>query len=159
MRRLLVGLSTLVLFLTFVPVVYAGTQGGCGIKNAGSLQAWENISTDHGDGDDNLWIFCSPGPIPNGGLVVTDFNVVPHALAGTCQSIHFHADDWNDCISSFTLWLPSSLWVLCAYQDASWGGQAWHIAGPLMQVRVNIPSGIGIRDEVSSLRMDNDGNC
>jgi hypothetical protein len=146
-------------------VQQAGAQGGCAYPQpAGSLQVWENIASDSSDGNDYWWVWCGQS-IPNGGLVISDLSFADHTLSGYCNRPfpfkprpgYVDDDDWNDCISSVTVFLPSSLWVICVYQDAGFNGQAWHTNGPKMGARYTLP--IGIKDENSSIRMDNDGSC
>lgn len=162
MRKLIAILSVLLLTLALAPIVNAGTQGGCASKGSGSVQVWENLSWDHQDDDDNWWVWCSP-IVPNGGLHVDDLGQVAHTLPGNCKSVHVHNDNWNDCISSVVVFLPSSLWVVCFYQEANEGGQAAHYSGPRSWSRIDLPyslpTGGFIGDEVSSIRLDNDGSC
>jgi hypothetical protein len=134
--------------------VRAGTQGGCSDKLAGSLQMWENAWGDTSDGDDNLWMLCSPSNVPRANA---DFRDWPHTLPGLCKANYKIGDNWNDCISSYWVNLPSSLWVLCLYQDVQYGGLYLVQHGPYVG-RANLNTEVW-KDSLSSYWLDNDGTC
>lgn len=143
-------LSTLAVMFTFAPVVLAGTQGSCSPGgSAGSVRVWENSTGDSSDGNDSWWAVC------NSASGWTDLNVSPiFSLPGHCQGA-FGNSNWNDCISSYTVWLPGSTWRLCLYGQKDYNTLYPVITnkvGPISGVRYNIPSGQG-NDGTSSLRI------
>lgn len=153
--RLLMAFAVMAMFLTFAPVVSAGTQGAC--SNPGSagvsVRLWENVIGDGSDGNDSVWLMC------NSGTSRPDLDDVNHTLADGCksQSLFKLQDDWNDCVNSVTVYLVSSSWRVCFYQNANYGGYISGSArsGPLQASRYNLSSS----DTLSSVRISYLTSC
>lgn len=124
MRRFIVVLASLVVLLTFAPVASAADQGSCANPNV-AVRMWENRKYDYSDNNDSWWAICG------GAIQINDFSTIAHTLPGDCKAGIFSSSTWNDCISSFTVWLPSSSWRLCIYGNAGYTTVLANQAGPL----------------------------
>lgn len=156
MKRLIVILSVIVLMLTFVPVVSAGTQGSCSpASNKSSLRVWENVVGDTGDGNDSIWLWCNR-TAPVGA---SDLSQWAHTLPGGCHSRHpFHGANWNDCIDSYSVYgLGSYLWCLRWWTNAGYGGSSSWVHGAHSSAQTDFA--YTFDEEISSIAITNDGNC
>ena len=144
-RKVTVSLAVILMSLTLAlgvaTLVSAGTQGSC--TNSARVLVWENASTDTGDGNDNLWI-C-------GVVGKSDMRNIAHTLAGNCQAPFNFQDNWNDCISSYSVYLPSNLYRVCLYTDINYGGDKAWVIGPATGQRYNF--GSTFNDKVSSMKI------
>jgi hypothetical protein len=142
MKRKLAALaSAIVLLLTFAPAVSAGTQNSCSPSDNFKVLLFENVSTSHVDGDDTMW-WCS--------AQASDLGNAAHNLSGMCYfKLPGLPDNWNDCIDSVSVWLPSSSYRMCFYGYANYGGPVeLSIVGPKTGQRYDVSS--VYRDSMSS---------
>lgn len=128
MRRARILFAALVL-ATAMPLggsstVLAATQGSCPIGDTTKVRMWENAEGDSSDGNDSVWLCDS---VPN----LTD---VSHTPAGDCNRPWPPSGTWNDCISSYTVWVPSGL-RFCVFRDADYTTIVQNKLGPLSGVR------------------------
>lgn len=117
-RKILALLAAGAMLLTFAPVVQAGTQGSCNSTDTSKVRLWENGSNDSSDGDDSLWICATH----------TNFSAITHTLPGGCKTSFPLGDSWNDCISSWTVWVPPNS-AACLYKDSFLNNLLWYKTG------------------------------
>lgn len=122
-------------FTVFELTVAAGTQGSCNVTDTQKVHFYENRIGDTSDGDDTLWQ-C--------GTSEANFADGPaHTLAGKCKGAISLDDEWNDCISSVTAWIPQGQ-LLCMYGNANYTSVSG--LGPFIltfvdsRTRVNLPT-------------------
>lgn len=148
-HRILAVLAALAMLLTFAPAVEAGTQGSCPPSDHDYVILYENITTDHGDGDDRVFI-CSS----NSNLTNAD-----HTLPGTCANGQFQGgNDWNDCASSVWVVLSGNTSKFCIYKDLTYQHVLWTWTGPFDQ-RQNLTAIPGANDQVTSLKVGVLASC
>jgi hypothetical protein len=87
----------------------AATQGFCPVSDISKVLLWENAIGDTSDGNDALWR-CDAVP---------DLSQVAHTPSGNCHSILFGGETWDDCVSSFSLWVPDDQ-VACFYSQPNY---------------------------------------
>ena len=139
--RLIVLVSGLI--LAFPIVVVAGTQGGCPIRDTTQLRLWENGSGDTSDGNDDLAV-C--GNIANLGSI-------SHSLSGNCNRSPLPGSTtWSKCVSSWSVYLPSSEYVACIYALANYNGLFSWVVGPKSGTRWNF-DGLQKNDQAVSVRI------
>lgn len=109
-RKFFVILATLAMVLTFAPTALAGTQGSSCSGDTTQVLLWENSIGDTSDNNDNYWK-CSNDSNLNSGD--------DHTLPGDCHATPFNNGNWNDCVSSFTAYIPSG-WYLCFYGNSDY---------------------------------------
>ena len=156
MRKLGTILLALVFVLAFAPVASAQDQGSCANPNTdyggASLRLWENLPTDTSDGNDTVYIFCHVGA----NASFSNLANLSHTPPGGCHSVHYlHGANWNDCVSSATVWLASSLWRACFFIDSGFRRLSYYVTGRQEGSRWDIPPD----DETSSVLIQNDGTC
>lgn len=126
-------------FVVAPATAFAGTQGSCSGTDTSRLLLWENAIGDTSDGNDNLWK-C-------GGDA--DLNNDSHTLPGDCNTQLIDRANWNDCVSSVTVWVPSG-YVLCFYGNANYtNSEPPHQVGPKSNYRFNLT---GLNDGLSSFK-------
>ena len=88
------------------PLQSASAASPCGTDTS-YVRLWENGSSDHGDGDDSLYLCASH----------SNLNSISHLLPGDCENGFPPPgkSTWNDCISSWSVWLPNGNYVACIY--------------------------------------------
>lgn len=94
------------------------------------MRLWENEENDTSDGNDSLWR-C--------GTAEDDLADISHTLGGDCNRPWPPSGSWNDCVSSFTLWVPSNR-RFCLYRDADYGTVITTKVGPISNQRFNVGS-------------------
>jgi hypothetical protein len=109
-------LATSGLLTLAVAPVLAGTQyaGSCSTSMNRWL-AYENAIGDSSDGDDRLWL-CNVGSLGGDNLDID------HNLAGICKAPAKINDNWNDCLSSFRVYIVDATRALCIYSGYGYGG-------------------------------------
>jgi hypothetical protein len=133
-KRLLLLVVGLV--LAFPMPVSAGVQGFCGTDHSFVI-LFENAIGDKSDNDDRLHI-CNAS---------SNLNNISHTLPGGCnggQAI----GSWNDCASSWQLFLPTNQYVACIYRYQDYFTLLQARVGPKGGQRYDIPS-----DQASSVRI------
>jgi hypothetical protein len=135
MRRFII--SILVAVLTLLPSAQPalGATQGTVCSGTNKILLWENKIFDTSDGNDKYWK-CQSFDSNLSTLEDT------HVLPGDCHSVLLNSGTWNDCVSSFTIWLDSAH-VLCLYSNRFWSGHFLTVKGPRPGWRYNIPSGYG----------------
>jgi hypothetical protein len=128
-----------VLLVFSVGFAFAGTQGNDCVGDTTKVRLWENAIGDTSDGNDSLWK-CF-----NDALLSDD----SHLLPGDCKGAFIPSFTWNDCVSSFTVWIPDGQ-CFVSYRESSYGTAQDIIAGPRVGVRFNVVG--GTNDTMSSLR-------
>jgi hypothetical protein len=147
--RLIVATFSVVLLLmtSWVPAL-AATQGSCPANDTSKVRLWENSIGDTSDGDDNLWKCDSDADLGNDS----------HLPAGNCHSPFFGSATWSDCVSSYTLWTPTAVWM-CFYRDANYVGifDARQNSGAQAGTRFDLP----VNDVLTSIKFGAVGqsNC
>ena len=123
----------------WAPPVLAGQQGFCQGADTSKVILWENAIGDNTDGNDSLWK-CDD-----------DISLVDdqHLPAGDCKGFLVGQANWNDCVSSFTVWIPAGKCLLM-YRDTNYRAAFPVMPGPALGVRVNAPA--LLNDTLSSLR-------
>lgn len=135
-------LGALLLITMSVGLVNAGTQGADCPGDATKVRLWENVIGDTGDGNDSYWL-CNP-----------DSNLLgnEHTLPGACKGAVLSPNNWNDCVSSISVWVPAGQ-CFVSYREQDWGQAQDILAGPRNGARVNVVAGTS--DTMSSLRWIN----
>lgn len=146
MRKILVSLLTSIALLVsfFALPVSAGSQGSCAMQDTTKVILYENKIGDTSDGDDRLWL-CSS---------TLDFRNLPHTLPGMCHYTFVKTyDDWDNCVSSMTVFLPSgdSTWRACYYTGYNAGGSVGYISGSSSYNGVRFDVGSTFNDAISGL--------
>lgn len=72
-----------------------------------------------------------------------------HTLPTDCNATPFGSTTWNDCVSSYTVWVPAGL-HFCLYQDVSYGNLKADHPGPISEIRYDV--GVGWNDALSSFK-------
>lgn len=151
-RRLMALLSSMVLIGALVGAspapVFAGTQGSCSPSDTSKVRLWENASGDTQDGNDSLWLCGSDSDLSNNA----------HTLPGNCRDGLVGKEEWNDCVSSATVYIQSGQ-RLCFYRAANYGtllSGNGNIQGPVSGLRYNF-SGFD-NDSLSSFKFTT-GSC
>lgn len=136
-------LATALLFsgtmLASAPVVYAGTQGSDCPNDPRKVRLWENAAGQTDDGNDSYWR-CT---------AADDLATVNHTEPGDCNRPWPASTTWNDCVSSFTVWVNAG-WKLCLYEDAGETGLKATYFGPITGYRYDV--GVGWNDRLSSFK-------
>lgn len=134
-RSLIILFTALTLTMPLIVVsaapVFAAVQGSCSVSDETKVLLYENESGDTSDGDDRLWKCGSD----------TDLGNDDHTLPGTCKSDGLGRTNWNDCVTSVRIYLPSSSWRLCLYGNAGYANQNISptvITGPEAGVRYDL---------------------
>lgn len=139
-RRLWGALLLLVpLLLATAGFVWAGTQGSNCIFDSSRVLLWENVIGDSGGENDNYWK-CSS----DSNLSVND----DHTLPGQCAAL-IMSDTWNDCVSSYTVYVPSGQ-KFCLYADDIYRNLKTSHTGPIGGYRYDV--GAGWNDQLTSFR-------
>ena len=144
-RRLRVVLGFLVLSgllpVALSPAVtLAGTEGPtCLSTDTTKVRMWENADGDTSDDNDSIWFCGSDSDLSNNN----------HTLPGDCNRPWPAATTWNDCISSYTIWVPTGQ-HFCIYRDASYATTVQDKSGPISGLRFDA-SGLW-SDTASSFR-------
>lgn len=125
---------------TAVQVVTAGTQGSCAGADTSKVLLWENAIGDTVDGNDNYWKCAS-----DSSLNVGD----DHTLPGDCKGFFLPSTSWQDCVSSYTVWVPAGN-CLIFYRDTNYSADFAVFAGSRANQRFNVPS--ASNDTLSSFR-------
>jgi hypothetical protein len=133
-----------ILIVAMAGVVQAGTQGSDCAGDASKILLYENSIGDTSDNDDRFWR-CSN---------TSDLNDFAHTLPGNCKSIGLDSSTWNDCVSSYKVWVPDGF-HLTIYNNADWGSWSHCFAGPWNGGRVNAFS----NDAISSFRWLSGESC
>ena len=106
----------------------------------------ENASGDTADGNDLLSV-CSSIP---------DLSKVDHTLPGNCNNgVPLGRPDWNDCVSSWSLYLNTNQYVACIYVHANYFTLTTPlqvVLGPRSGTRFNFV-GLTKDDKASSVRI------
>lgn len=151
--RLCTALTITMMALAAPSMTFAGTQG-TGCVESEHVLLWENTIGDTSDGNDTLNQGC--GNIRSNA----DLDATNHTLSGLCKAGVKLQDDWEDCVSSVTVWLTSNT-TFCLYENPFFDDahDVFTISGPRSQYRVNVPS--YIMDAASSWKIVNGGwlNC
>lgn len=114
LRRLLSILAASVMLGASMAIVVpalamAATQGSCESDDNNKVKLWENSIGDTSGGNDALWKCTSDGNLGDDD----------HTIAGDCNRPFPEAGNWNDCVSSFTVYVSAN-WKLCLYQDSGY---------------------------------------
>jgi hypothetical protein len=119
-----------VLGLASLPAIaLAGTQGSCPSSDTSKVRLWENTTTDSSDGNDSLWKCGNDNDLSND----------THTLPGDCKSNLANQPNWNDCVSSVSVWVPSG-WCVNFYRSAGYDNLMPNstVQGPSTGVRFNL---------------------
>lgn len=129
-RRPAAVIVVVLLQLALLPgLVLAGTQGSCLAGDTTKLRLWENTIGDTQDNNDTLWLCNSD----------TDLSNNDHSLPGNCEASPFDKFEWNDCVSSVSIYLPSG-WCVDFFRDPGQGANMNNtVQGPASGVRINLP--------------------
>ncbi len=138
-RLRVAALFSIALLLLSVGIVLADTQGSDCVGDTSKVRLWENSIGDTGDGNDNLWA-CAQD---------TDLTTPDHLPPGSCKGAFLPGPGWNDCISSFTVWVPAGQ-CFVSYREAGYGTAQDVVAGPKVGVRINVLG--GTNDTMTSFR-------
>lgn len=118
----------LVALLMLVPgVALAGTQGSCSSGDATKVRLWENEESDTSDGNDSVWVCVAEDWLRD----------ISHTLSGDCNRPWPPSGTWNDCVSSYTIWVPDGK-RFCLYRDVDNGTVIQNKLGPLNGVRIDL---------------------
>lgn len=145
-RLFVVLVLQVVLIIGSTGVVAAGTQGTNCSSDTSKVLLYENGIGDTGDNDDRFWR-CADTQL------LSAFN---HTLPGDCKGALFGSTTWNDCVSSYQIWIPTG-WHLTFYKDADYNN--WYVCyiGPRNGDRVNVVS--GANDTLTSFRWIHTETC
>lgn len=126
---------------------FAAAQGRCSSQDAAWVNLWENAHGDTADGNDSLSV-CSSIP---------DLSKIDHTLPGNCNNgIPGGRPNWNDCVSSWSLFLKTNEYVACIYSNANYFAPSGHplqvLLGPRTGQRYDF-IGLGKDDTASSVRI------
>lgn len=121
-------------------ITFAQNQGFCG-QITSWVRLWENVAGDTSDGNDTL-LLC------NTSQTLYSIN---HTLAGECNRIVFpDSSTWDNCVDSWSIFLPNNEWVACAYSEAFFGGYVLSaVVGPKGGNRYNL----AYQDQLTSVRI------
>jgi hypothetical protein len=127
----------------------ADTQGSNCPSDNERIRLWENVEGDSSDGNDSLWR-CGVG---SAGL-----GTISRVLGGDCNRPWPPSGTWEDCVSSYTVWIPSGRRV-CFYEHDDYTGFRDSTPGPVTAQRHDV--GAGWNDRLSSYRFVSGGesNC
>jgi hypothetical protein len=128
-------------------IVFAGTQGSDCPGDTTKVRLWENVEGDTSDGNDSYWQCVNESDLSS-----SDDD---HTLAGTCKPNPIWSDDWNDCVSSFTIWIPNG-WKFCVYRDQDYKVLLEDYIGPESGDRMDV--GAGWNDKMTAFKWVS-GNC
>lgn len=146
-RRLLASVFALAVLLATAGLVFAGTQGSDCSGDTSKVRLWENAVGDTQDNNDTYWKCSSDTDLGSSGD--------NHTLAGDCAATPFGSSTWNDCVSSFTIWVPSGQ-RFCLYADDDYGAFKAQYIGPLSGLRYDV--GVGWNDKLTSFKWTS-GSC
>lgn len=135
---LAVALATVMIGL-LAGVAFAATQGTECTSDSSRVRLWENVQNDTQDGDDSYWKCFSD----------TDLSNDAHNLPGACKGWIGGNEVWNDCISSYTLWVPSGQ-KFCLYLNSGYSTLGASHTGPIVGQRWDV--GAGWNDQLSSFK-------
>jgi hypothetical protein len=124
------------LMTAFVGIVNAGTQGADCPGDASKVRLYENGIGDTSDNDDRLWR-CTE---------VANLIGIDH-IPGTCKGFLIGQTTWNDCVSSYQIWIPDG-WHFVLYRDNNYNNWSECRIGPIVGLRFNVAS----NDTLTSLR-------
>jgi len=120
-----------------VGIALAGTQGSCLTTDVTKFRLWENVIGDASDNNDTLWLCTSDTNLDNND----------HTLPGDCKAGVFNSPNWNDCVSSVSVWLPAG-WCADFFRDSGQGGNMnMTVQGPVSGTRINL----AYNDQLSGL--------
>jgi hypothetical protein len=128
-------------FLLATPsIAFAQTQGFCG-QDTTFVRLWENVAGDTSDGNDSLHLCNSSQNLAG----------INHTLAGECNRTVFpDSSTWDNCVDSWSIFLPSNEWVACAYGETLFGG---YVSGAIVGPRTGNRYNLAAQDYVSSVRI------
>jgi hypothetical protein len=138
-KLLVVFLLEAALMVASTGFVAAGTQGSDCLTDNDKVLLYENGIGDTSDGDDRLWR-CGN---------TSNLDAIAHTLPGDCKGFFLSSTTWNDCVSSYRVWVPAG-WHLTFYSHANYGTWFHCLIGPLRGVRFNVPN--GWNDTLSSFK-------
>lgn len=139
-RTILGLLLTLALVAIAAPAaVLAGTQGTCSPHDTSMVRLWENIIGDTSDNNDSYWKCGDDSDLDNDD----------HTLPGTCKAGILARENWNDCVSSVTVYVATG-YKWCFYGNSLYGNPLGSITHSQNGNRVNL--GSGANDGISSFR-------
>lgn len=141
MKRSLAAAASILLLLTFVPSVSAGSQGTQCTGETVYAYFYENVIGDTSDGNDSLYA-CADRR--------ADLGDISHTLPGDCHAPPLNKVTWNDCVSAFTVIQPAG-YSFCAYSDSNYHRLVQNRKGNVG--KVNVSAG----DQWSSYKMINTG--
>ncbi len=146
--RALVGLALAVpLTILMAGLAFAGTQGSDCSGDSSKVRLWENAIGDTQDNNDSYWKCSSDSDLGSAGDA--------HTLPGDCAATPIGSSTWNDCVSSFTIWVPSGQ-RFCLYRDQDYGSLLAQYIGPISNLRYDV--GVGWNDKLTSFKWTT-GSC
>lgn len=108
-------------------IAVAGTQGSCDGSDSTKVRLWENEESDTSDDNDSVWVCAAENNLAG----------ISHTLPGDCNRPWPPSGSWNDCVSSYTIWVPAGK-RFCLYRDSDYGTVAQNKLGPLTGVRIDL---------------------
>lgn len=109
-------------------------------------------------GDKLIFIGSQAGYAPSPAVNLAE---ISHTLSGYCARPVLPANNWNDCLSSVKMWLPTSSSYVCIYEDSGYDGNYKRFVGPYGGTIRNFDSAdILMNDKISSIFFGvNGGAC
>lgn len=147
MRTLAILFAVLSILIVTTGAAFAGTQnpGACD-GDTSTILLHENGAGDTGDGNDAYWVCSQKAAL----------ELVNHTLPGDCSAgILGGSGDWNDCVSSWTIKIPSG-WRACFYRGHDFTYLFKSYAGPITNIRYTMAG--TENDVLSSVKMTT-GSC
>lgn len=90
---------------------------------------------------------------------LSDLGALPHEFTYHCaRGSIWLEDDWNDCVSSMRVWLPSTSWRVCVYRNVNYQSLDYFLSGYQGGTLINAGGSTFDNDAASSVRLTT-GTC